>query len=98
MESVPLITGSIMSKKLAMNPSGVVICVGSGSGAFMRTIDDARTLARSMTGVAAGAGIASVMLITDLEPVLGTSVGNAVGVAETADFLAGRHQIGRAHV
>lgn len=91
-ESVPLITGSIMSKKLAMDPAGVVICVGSGSGAFMRTIEDARALARSMTGVAAGAGIASVMLITDLDPVLGTSVGNAVGVAEACDFLAGRHR------
>lgn len=89
-ESVALITGSIMSKKLAINPSGVVICVGSGSGAFMSTIEQARALATSMTGVAAGAGIDSVMLITDLDPVLGTSVGNAVGVAEAVDFLTGK--------
>ena len=89
-ESVPLITGSIMSKKLASAPSGLVICVGSGSGAYMATIEQARELATSMAEVGAGAGVPSVMLLTDLDCVLGTTVGNAVGVVETVDFLTGR--------
>jgi thymidine phosphorylase len=91
-ESVPLITGSILSKKLASAPRGLVISVGSGSGAYMATLEDARRLATSMAEVAAGAGVPSVMLMTDLDTVLGTSVGNAVGVAETVDFLTGRHR------
>jgi thymidine phosphorylase len=91
-ESVALITGSIMSKKLAVGPSGVVICVGSGSGAYMPTVEHARELAESMAEVAAGAGIPSVMLLTDLNAVLGTSVGSAVEMLETVDFLTGKYQ------
>jgi thymidine phosphorylase len=91
-ESVALITGSIMSKKLAVGPSGVVICVGSGTGAYMQTVEQARELAESMAEVAAGAGIPSVMLLTDLDAVLGTSVGSAVEMVETVDFLTGKHQ------
>jgi thymidine phosphorylase len=91
-ESVPLITGSIMSKKLAVSPSGLVICVGSGSGAYMATIEQARELATAMAEVGAGAGVPSVMLLTDLDCVLGTTVGNAVGVVETVDFLTGRER------
>ena len=91
-ESVALITGSIMSKKLATAPNGVVICVGSGTGAYMPTLDHARELAESMAEVAAGAGIPSVMLLTDLNAVLGTSVGSAVEMQETVDFLTGRYQ------
>src|SRR5690606_24501721 len=82
-ESVPLITGSIMSKKLAVSPTGLGICVGSGSGAYMSTIEQARELATAMAEVGAGAGVPSVMLLTDLDCVLGTTVGNAVGVVET---------------
>jgi len=88
-ESVPLITGSIMSKKLASGPSGLVICVGSGSGAYMSTTAQARELGAAMAAVGAGAGVPSVMLLTDLDCVLGTTVGNAVGVIETVDFLTG---------
>jgi thymidine phosphorylase len=95
-ESVALITGSIMSKKLAVNPSGVVICVGSGTGAYMPTVAHARELAESMSNVATGAGIPSVMLVTDLNSVLGTSVGSAVEMVETVDFLSGRYQDPRA--
>lgn len=91
-ESVALITGSIMSKKLATAPSGVVITVGSGSGAYMPTVDDARVLAESMAEVGAGAGIPSVMLLTDLDTVLGTAVGSAVEVRETVDFLTGQYR------
>ena len=89
-ESVPLITSSIMSKKLASGANGYVICVGSGSGAFMPTLDRARELATAMADVASGAGVPSVMLLTDLDAVLGTSVGNAVAVAEAIDVLTGR--------
>ncbi|WP_291045141.1 thymidine phosphorylase [Herbiconiux sp.] len=88
-ESVALITGSIMSKKLAANPSGVVISVGCGTGAFMHTLDRARELAHSMSNVATGAGIPSVIMITELNSVLGTTVGSAVEMIETVDFLTG---------
>jgi thymidine phosphorylase len=91
-ESVPLITASILSKKLASAPHGLVISVGSGSGAYMATLDDARRLARSMSEVAARAGAPSVMLLTDLDSVLGSTVGNAVAVVETVDFLTGRRR------
>jgi thymidine phosphorylase len=91
-ESVPLITGSILSRKLASAPSGLVISVGSGSGAYMATLDDARLLAESMANVAAGAGVGNVMHLTDLDCVLGTTVGNAVAVQETVDFLTGAHR------
>ena len=94
-ESVPLITGSIISKKLAVAPRGLTITVGSGSGAYMPTIEDARRLAGYMAEVAARVGVPSVMLLTDLDSVLGSSVGNAVGVQETVDFLLGRHRDGR---
>jgi thymidine phosphorylase len=94
-ESVPLITASILSKKLASAPHGLVISVGSGSGAYMATLDDARRLATSMATVAAQAGVPSVMLLTDLSSVLGATVGNAVAVAETVDFLTGRRRDAR---
>ena len=58
----------------------------------MATIEHARRLAESMAEVAAGAGMPSVMLLTDLDEVLGTSVGSAVEMVETVDFLTGRHR------
>jgi thymidine phosphorylase len=91
-ESIALITGSIMSKKLAVAPSGLVVTVGSGSGAYMANLDQARALAESMANVGAGAGVPSTMLLTDLDAVLGTAVGAAVEVVETVDFLTGRHR------
>ena len=94
-ESVPLITGSIVSKKLAVAPHGLTITVGSGSGAYMRTLEDARQLATYMAEVAARVGVPSVMLLTDLDCVLGASVGNAVAVQETVEFLLGRHRDSR---
>ncbi|MDQ1130325.1 thymidine phosphorylase [Microbacterium sp. SORGH_AS_0888] len=88
-ESVPLIAGSILSKKLSVSPSGVVISVGCGDGAFMHTLDEARSLAIAMRDVLTRVGIPSVLLITDLESVLGTSVGSAVEMLEVVDFLTG---------
>lgn len=94
-ESVALITGSIMSKKLAAGPRGMVITVGSGSGAYMATPDDARELAESMSEVASGAGLPSVMLLTDLNAFVGTAIGAATEVIETVDFLTGRYRDAR---
>lgn len=91
-ESVALISSSIMSKKLAVSPRGLVICVGRGSGAYMPTIDQARELAKAMSMTAAGAGVPSVILLTDLDSVVGSSVGHAVGVVETVDFLTGKYR------
>jgi thymidine phosphorylase len=92
---VPLITGSIVSKKLVVAPHGLTITVGSGSGAYMRTLEDARQLATYMAEVAARVGVPSVMLLTDLDCVLGASVGNAVAVQETVEFLLGRRRDSR---
>jgi thymidine phosphorylase len=95
-ESVPLITGSILSKKLAAGPRGLVTSVGCGSGAFMKTVEEARRLANSMGEVAAEAGLPNVHLITDLNSVLGTTVGNALEVIEVVDFLTGKYRDPRA--
>jgi thymidine phosphorylase len=88
-ESVPLITSSILSKKLAAGLAGLVMDVKSGSGAFMRTEEDARTLAESIVTVANGAGCRTTALLTDMNEVLGTTAGNAVEVREAIDYLAG---------
>jgi thymidine phosphorylase len=94
-ESVPLITASILSKKLASAPRGLVVSVGCGSGAYMPALADSRRLAESMAEVAAGAGVSSVMLVTNLDGVLGRSVGNAVAAREAVDFLTGRYRDSR---
>ncbi|MEZ5845624.1 MAG: thymidine phosphorylase [Geminicoccaceae bacterium] len=88
-ESLPLITASILSKKLAAGPSALVMDVKTGSGAFMAQIDEARSLARSLVDVANGAGLPARALITDMNEVLGTTAGNALEVYETVRFLRG---------
>ena len=88
-ESLPLITASILSKKLAAGPSALVMDVKTGSGAFMAEIDEARSLARSLVDVANGAGLPARALITDMNEVLGTTAGNALEVYETVRFLRG---------
>jgi thymidine phosphorylase len=89
-ESVPLITASILSKKLAAGLGGLVMDVKTGSGAFLPTLDEARALARSIVEVAVGAGLPTVALLTDMNEVLGRTAGNALEVAEAVDLLAGR--------
>jgi thymidine phosphorylase len=89
-ESVPLITASILSKKLAAGLGGLVMDVKTGSGAFLPDVEAARELARSIVEVATGAGLPTVALLTDMNEVLGTSAGNALEVAEAIDLLAGR--------
>ena len=88
-ESLPLITASILSKKLAAGPSALVMDVKTGSGAFMAAREDARALARSIVDVACGAGLPTTALLTDMNQCLGHTAGNALEVEETLAFLRG---------
>lgn len=89
-ESIPLITASIMSKKLAEGIEGLVLDVKVGPGAFMKTVDDARELARRMVGVGAETGTRVVAFLTRMDEPLGRMVGNACEVEESIDVLSGR--------
>src|SRR5690606_3675421 len=89
-ESVPLITASILSKKLAAGLQSLVLDVKTGNGAFMAERQDAVALAKSLVEVAGGAGLASTALITDMNEPLATAAGNAVEVQNAVDFLTGR--------
>lgn len=88
-ESIPLITASILSKKLAAGLGALVMDVKFGSGAFMPTLDLSRELADSIVTVAQGAGLPTRACLTDMNQVLGRSAGNAVEVRETIDHLTG---------
>jgi pyrimidine-nucleoside phosphorylase len=87
--SIPLITASIMSKKLAENLSALVLDVKFGSGAFMKSVDDARRLARSLVDTGARMGVRTSALLTDMNQPLGRMVGGAVEVNESLSALAG---------
>jgi len=89
-ESVPLITASILSKKLAAGLGALVLDVKTGSGAFMAKPRDAARLADSLVAVANGAGLATTALITDMDEPLASAAGNAVEVVNAVDFLTGR--------
>lgn len=86
-ESIPLITASILSKKIAAGNRGLVMDVKVGSGAFMESIEDARALAKSIIGTAAAADLATHALISDMNEVLGETAGNALEIAETVLYL-----------
>ncbi len=86
-ESVPLITASILSKKLAAGLKGLVLDVKVGSGAFMASLAKARELAVSLVEVANGAGLKTTALLTDMDHPLATAAGNALEVANAVDFL-----------
>jgi thymidine phosphorylase len=88
-ESVPLIASSIMSKKIAEGASGLVLDVKFGSGAFMKSLDQARSLAGALTSIGADHGVPTTALLTDMNVPLGRAVGNAVEVAESVDVLQG---------
>ncbi len=96
-ESVPLITASILSKKLAAGLDALVLDVKTGSGAFMSDIEEARTLASSLVEVANGAGLATSALITDMNAPLAPVAGNAVEVAYAVDYLTGSIRNERLH-
>jgi thymidine phosphorylase len=91
-ESIPLITASILSKKLAAGLQGLVMDVTVGNGAFANSPVMARELAKSLVAVASGAGLPTRALITDMNEVLGDSCGNAVEVHEAVLFLKGVRQ------
>ncbi len=89
-ESVPLITASILSKKLAAGLQGLVMDVKVGNGAFADSLPMATTLAESLVQVANGAGLPTRAWLTDMNQVLGSSCGNALEVLEAVDFLTGQ--------
>ncbi|MBB3916943.1 thymidine phosphorylase [Rhizobium fabae] len=89
-DSIPLITASILSKKLAAGLQTLVLDVKVGNGAFMPDRDQAEILARSLVEVANGAGVKTSALITDMNEPLADSAGNAVEMRNCLDFLAGR--------
>lgn len=89
-ESIPLITASILSKKLAEGVASLVFDVKCGRGAFMRSERDARELAQSLSGVSRGAGVRTVSVITAMDHLLGMTAGNSLEVEEALGVLSGR--------
>ncbi|MBO3086418.1 thymidine phosphorylase [Cellulomonas fengjieae] len=88
-EAIPLIASSIMSKKIAEGTSALVLDVKVGSGAFMKDVDRARELARTMVALGTDAGVRTVALLTDMSTPLGLTAGNALEVRESVEVLAG---------
>ena len=88
-ESIPLITASIMSKKLAEGTSALVLDVKVGTGAFMTNRAEARTLARTMVDVGEAAGVRTVALLTAMDTPLGRAIGNGLEVTESVEVLRG---------
>ncbi|MBK6871801.1 MAG: thymidine phosphorylase [Kineosporiaceae bacterium] len=88
-EAIPLIASSIMSKKIAEGTGSLVLDVKVGSGAFMKTVDAATELARTMVDLGTDAGVRTVALLTDMSTPLGLTAGNALEVRESIEVLAG---------
>jgi thymidine phosphorylase len=88
-EAIPLIASSIMSKKIAEGTGALVLDVKVGSGAFMKSIDDARELARTMVELGTAQGVRTVALLTDMSTPLGLRIGNGLEVEESLEVLAG---------
>ncbi|GAA0299955.1 thymidine phosphorylase [Kineococcus aurantiacus] len=88
-EAIPLIASSIMSKKIAEGTSALVLDVKTGSGAFMKSLEDSVELARTMVGLGTDAGVRTVAVVTDMSTPLGRTAGNALEVRESVEVLAG---------
>jgi thymidine phosphorylase len=91
-DSISLITSSILSKKLAAGLESLVMDVKVGSGAFMPTYEASEELAKSIVGVANGAGTKTTAILTDMNQVLASSAGNALEVREAVQFLTGEYR------
>jgi thymidine phosphorylase len=96
-ESVPLITASILSKKLAAGLDALVMNVTWGNGAFMTTFESAEVLARSIVDVASLAGVRTSALLTDMSEPLASAAGNALEVRYAVDYLTGARREPRLH-
>jgi thymidine phosphorylase len=88
-ESIPLIASSIMSKKLAEGSSALVLDVKVGTGAFMKTLEDARELASTMVALGTDAGVKTTAVLTNMSTPLGLTAGHALEVRESVEVLAG---------